>query len=384
MQPAQLPSKIVFAHSLRGIAALIVVIGHIAQVFWTLPSINTMIGSPPFAPKPYWFTIAVDSMLPAGFLQHFPVALFFIISGFVIPFSLIDRSRLQFAISRFLRLWPTYAIGLSISCIFIIICANWFGAAQPFSWHTYMLQLLFVRDLAWVPSIDGVVWTLEIEAKFYVLMLLLAGPLRAGRIWPLILTAFALLCLTVGAVSLPGWLKSGEPIYQFLYGMTLSAQMMCFMFIGTAFNFYYRGLISLRITIISAILFFLALAAQWPIGTIQLLYVSGLTSYAIAAIVFALAFIWRGKAQQPWPGLNWLANISYPRYVIHAVAGWALMRMALDAGWGLGPVLTLGFSFGFLAAVALHYWVERPTQALGKRLAARLGASSARPTAVNG
>jgi peptidoglycan/LPS O-acetylase OafA/YrhL len=376
MQSTQSHSKIGFAHSLRGIAALLVVVGHLCHTFWTLPSINSMIGAPNLEPQPYWFTNVADLIFPSGFLGHFPVALFFLISGFVIPFSLINHNRTQFLISRFLRLWPTYAVGLTITCLIIIMCAGWFGMAQPFPWSTYFLQLLFIRDLAWVPTIDGIVWTLEIEAKFYVLMFLFAGSLRSGRIWPLIVMAFLLICLTVGASILPGWLSSGNVIYNFLYGLTLSAQMICFMFIGVAFNFFYRGCLSLRFTVLCSAFFYFALAVQWPVGTIKLLYLSGLASYAIAAAAFALAFVWRDKFKHPPRYIDWLANISYPLYVIHAVAGWAFMRMAVDAGLGLGVVLTIGFTFSFAAAITLHHWIERPSQALGKRLSEQLGRSS--------
>jgi hypothetical protein len=188
--------------------------------------------------------------------------------------------------------------------------------------------------------------------------------------------AFLLICLTVGASILPGWLSSGNVIYNFLYGLTLSAQMICFMFIGVAFNFFYRGCLSLRFTVLCSAFFYFALAVQWPVGTIKLLYLSGLASYAIAAAAFALAFVWRDKFKHPPRYIDWLANISYPLYVIHAVAGWAFMRMAVDAGLGLGVVLTIGFTFSFAAAITLHHWIERPSQALGKRLSEQLGRSS--------
>jgi peptidoglycan/LPS O-acetylase OafA/YrhL len=42
-----------------------------------------------------------------------------------------------------------------------------------------------VRDVAGWPSLDGIVWTLEIEVKFYLLCALLAPALRRGLVFGL-------------------------------------------------------------------------------------------------------------------------------------------------------------------------------------------------------
>src|SRR4051812_12421680 len=122
-QPLHGSPKIGFAHMLRGIAALVVLIGHLGHVFWMMPALSLYLGSPEMQPRPWWLAIAIDTYLPVGFVGHFGVALFFLISGFVIPFSLIGRSRGQFAVSRFFRIWPTYAIGLTITAAFVMLCA---------------------------------------------------------------------------------------------------------------------------------------------------------------------------------------------------------------------------------------------------------------------
>jgi peptidoglycan/LPS O-acetylase OafA/YrhL len=366
--------KIAFAHMLRGLAALLVLIGHLGHTFWMLPGIGTMLGAPPMEPHPYWFTILLDRYLPPGFVGHFAVALFFLISGFVIPFSLLNRTRLQFAAARVLRLWPTYAIGLTITALLVIACASWFGQPRPFPWRTYFLQLVFVRDLAWVPSIDGIAWTLEIEAKFYLLMALLAGAVRLGRIGPLLLTAVALLCLTVGASFLPMWNMSLTPLYRGLYGLTLSGQMICFMFIGTIFNFVYRGLLSWRVGGFAIAFLFGTLLVQWPLGVIAATSKSGLLSYAIALAFFAGAYAARHRMQRAPAALSWLADISYPLYVIHGVAGYALMRMAFDAGIGMAGCIAIATVFAFAAATVMHHFIEVPTQSIGKAISLKMGA----------
>jgi peptidoglycan/LPS O-acetylase OafA/YrhL len=364
-------AKVGFAHMLRGLAALVVLVAHLCQAFWTLPVIATLLGTPAVAPHPYWFTTLVDRMLPPGFLGNFGVALFFLISGFVIPFSVVNRTWPQFAVTRVLRIWPTYAIGLTITALMVILCAGWFGQPRPFSWNTYFLQLIFLQDLSGTISIDGIVWTLEIEARFYLMIALLAGALRLNRMRPIVITAIVLSCFTFTSSLLPDWLQSAESLYRILYGLTLTAQMLCFMLVGTVFNLLYRQTVTRETAIMAASLFLTAFAMQWALGTMRATLEPGLIAYGAALGLFASAYAFRGHLRVPGI-LNWLAGISYSLYVIHGVAGYAVIRIAVDLGMGVAVSIAVGAGFAFTAATLLHHFVEVPTQALGKRLAGRL------------
>ena len=55
-------------------------------------------------------------------LGHTGVALFFLVSGFVIPGAFDARTRWAFVVSRAWRLWPTYAAGLTLT-IAALACA---------------------------------------------------------------------------------------------------------------------------------------------------------------------------------------------------------------------------------------------------------------------
>ena len=63
----------------------------------------------------------------------FGVALFFVISGFVIPFSFETYGRLDFIVARFFRIYPTYLTGLSFErCRALLLCwvADWRSSEQ--------------------------------------------------------------------------------------------------------------------------------------------------------------------------------------------------------------------------------------------------------------
>jgi peptidoglycan/LPS O-acetylase OafA/YrhL len=355
------------------LAALTIVVTHYFYGFWMVPgAIAGLIGAPALEPRPNAFTQAIDTILPYGFLGHFGVALFFLISGFVIPFALMGRGRMEFAIERFFRLWPTYAAGLTLTVLAVIGCSRWYGGRLPFEPSTYFLQLLFVRDLFWVPSIDAIVWTLEIEIKFYILAMVLASSLRAGRLLPLLTAATLIAGVFVAVSFLPGWLNSASWFFRPLYALSHSGMVICYMLIGTVFNFLYRGIVPLKSALLACGFLFAATAVQWPVGVMAGATRSGLISYGIALAVFAISYFSKRHFRNTPPLLAWLADVSYPLYVVHGVAGYVVMRLAIDAGASPPLVMALTTVIAFATAWILHKLIEVPTHAMGKRIATKL------------
>ncbi|WP_338664009.1 acyltransferase family protein [Pararoseomonas sp. SCSIO 73927] len=358
------PPRIAFAHGLRGPAALLVLLSHYTQFFWDRRGAAANFLGLPNWTGPAPSVLELHRLLPEGFAGHFGVALFFLISGFVIPFSLLDRGRGSFALGRVLRILPTYAAGLSVTMLAVLACARHFGQPVPFGVAQWAAQLLFVRDLLSLPSIDGIVWTLEIEVRFYLLCLLLAPALRAGRVAPLVTAALAMFGGVGALAALPlpdAWLTA-------VTELGISAQMITFMLVGTVFHAWHRGTEPQR-TLLAAGAALLALfAAQWAVGGMRGALRPGLLSYAAALGLFAALFAARHRIRQLPGPLDALARISYPLYVVHGVAGFAVMRLLLEAGWGPGAAVLAATALAFAAAWLLHRLVERPTQRAAHRL----------------
>lgn len=127
--------------SLRGIAALTVAFFHFA------------IGSSVLPPMPFAAT-AVD--------------FFFIISGFVIFLS-IDKIHhwKEFAVKRFLRLFPTYWICVTVTTI-AIVCNHFYLATPKMLPLRYLVNLTMLQHFVKVTDIDGPYWTLAVELQFYI------------------------------------------------------------------------------------------------------------------------------------------------------------------------------------------------------------------------
>jgi peptidoglycan/LPS O-acetylase OafA/YrhL len=103
------------------------------------------------------------------------VNLFFIISGFILPFSMLKsnfefRNLPYFIFKRFLRLEPPYLI--SILLIFIITALSSSGiqnSKELFSLNT-LYHLFYVVDFFEGTWLNVVFWTLAIEFQFYLLI----------------------------------------------------------------------------------------------------------------------------------------------------------------------------------------------------------------------
>ncbi|WP_426959236.1 acyltransferase family protein [Muricoccus radiodurans] len=357
------PGRIAFAQALRGLAAFSVLLSHYTEHFWHQPAVAAAFLSAPVWEGPVPGMVRPHEWLPYGFAGHFGVAVFFLVSGFVVPLSLLDRTRVGFAAGRALRIWPTYAVGLGLTMAAVWACAHWFGRAVPFGPELWLAHLLFAQDLLGRGTIDGVSWTLAIEVRFYLLCLLLAPALRAGTVWPLSAAGVVLVAVTAplaGLVAPPWRAAAGE--------LAVSATMISFMLVGAVFAARHRGTAGPGACLAAAALLLATFFRGWAGGEMAAQTVPGMIAYGAALILFAVLFGLRGRIRRIPGPLEALARISYPLYVVHAMAGYAVIRVLLDLGWSAAAAVLAAAAAAFAAATLLHLLVEAPTQALAHRL----------------
>lgn len=93
------------------------------------------------------------------------MVLFFIISGFIIPFSFRRENGgvKAFFISRFFRLYPGYWFSL---LLFLVVS---FSFGKEFPAHQILANMTMIQTAFGVRDIVGVYWTLFIELVFYFL-----------------------------------------------------------------------------------------------------------------------------------------------------------------------------------------------------------------------
>lgn len=368
--------RVRFANQLRGLAALSVAASHLIGVYWAMPDVVSAVTfSPPQqGPIPAAYALVDHTWFNAG---PFGVAIFFLISGMVVPFSLDKHSRLTFIGARLLRIYPTY-----IAALLLEMAASYLTAAtwhRPFTIPPSLIlsNALLVYDLVGHPSLDLVNWTLSVELKFYLLVVLLASPIRRGSALTLLAAALAILALN--ALIAQGYLGDiaalpSSPTY------TASSHSLCliFMLIGTAFNFHLRGLVSTPKTAALLLALTAIFLVTWRLTVWQVQYPLVTANYLYAILLFTFLYVLRRHIPKN-PVLDAMAAISFPFYVLHSLLGYILLRaLMLGLNLAYAPALAITLPTLIVAATALHYAIERPTARAGQSLA-RLRPASMRP-----
>jgi peptidoglycan/LPS O-acetylase OafA/YrhL len=95
------------------------------------------------------------------------VSLFFLISGFVISNSARGKTARQFAVGRFVRLYPAFWIALTITTVVIVVAGgDTFTVTVP----EFLANLTMAPTYFGQGFVDGAYWTLVYELRFYALV----------------------------------------------------------------------------------------------------------------------------------------------------------------------------------------------------------------------
>jgi peptidoglycan/LPS O-acetylase OafA/YrhL len=362
--------KIWFAHMLRGLAALSVAVHHLCVGFWVVnPAVAELAHTRPLAAIPHLPHLSIARYLAQYGLEGGPlgVAVFFLVSGFVIPISLEKVHWKQFLVQRVFRLYPTYWVGLTLTCGAMLLYAGVHEMPRPVHFSAYWKSLTLCRDWLWAPSLDGITWTLEIEIKFYLVCAFLSAvsSLKSARS---LLASMALLALAAHLTGdlHPSLAELAPRLYRLHYVLSCAAPFLPYMYIGTCFYNHFRGYWSTaKACALAAILYILAFVnlRNSPLtdhGT----YFLG--SYSMALIAFTSAYLLRDRLPQSRV-LDGLANISYPLYCVHGVIGYVLLSEM--TGRGLNPYAAIGLTFCIVVPCAylVHLAVEKNSIGLGRR-----------------
>ena len=359
-------ARIEFANTLRGVAAMSVICAHLGNTFWYWPDIVQMLTGIPNTPA----HPSILSRIVPDTLGGWGVSLFFVISGFVIPFSLERYGVKGFIVGRLWRIWPTCWVGLSITVAAVLIGVHFMGGAVPFTFRDvithYFPPLAAIADSR---QIDSVMWTLEIEMFFYIVCALAAPRLRDGH-WTLWLFPVAVFVVWLGVDQVVAQLRESHPVLvRRLTYFDLDPPYIVFLFTGVALHLFQRGKMRLPGTVAAIVLCMGLFAASQEIS--QTPIKSSVVVYGLGLCLFVACMMAQG-----WFGrvaiLRFFSNISYPIYIIHGVAGYVMLNAMMRHGWNsdVASLSTILFMIGL--AWLVHRFVEMPTHKIGQRIARRL------------
>lgn len=370
--------RIVWLDCLRAVAVSLVLWGHIFLVgmndpttvsVW-LPSVRDFIFGPGSASRNPHSAVSVFMWTYTGTGPGgLGVALFFLISGFVILRTIDRTSPAMFLARRFFRIVPVCAVVTLATAIGTNMAYTEAGLTSPNTIVSVIAASLALSRLLQQFETIPVLWTLSAEVMFY---LVIAGTawIVGGRIGLRVLAGLSLACLT-------GVLLVRSPVF----AETLSADLasraiylsrllvyVSFMLIGAV---AYRGYAEQRLVpalrwgsmccLTSALTYFEFTALNrvhigiWP------------AEAAFALLVFFAAFALdlRGSWTRP---LRWVADLSYPLYLVHTPLGWAILVWLAARGWSMMPAGLLStFAVVFVAWI-VHVAIEKPGYSIGRAL----------------
>ncbi len=333
--------RLEFLDGLRAIAAVAVLIEH---------------GGYHFIPN---FAAMTHTVFSFG---KFGLACFFLVSGFVIPFSLEGRPGLRrFWILRFFRLYPLYWFSLGAALLLYSLGVS--GALEPdFTPHlarNSLVNLTMLEGLLRIPYAIGLYYTLTIEMVFYVVCSALSAKnlLRYSYTicWMVLAAAAAI------GVCLPLALHRRVEMAGLFYVVCLAS--------GTVLYRFYRAKVSGNaMTALGGGIMVFVFAGTW-LNYVALKKADTFEHYTFVSVILPWAAAWAlflwllARPHRKLPAaLLWIGRISYSLYLLHP-----LVLAFFGARKGNTLAFLLFTSISLLVASGTHLTIERPAMRLGKR-----------------
>ncbi|MGO2458747.1 MAG: acyltransferase family protein [Ewingella sp.] len=359
-------NKVLFADQLRAVAFISVVIVHWCGVFWIKADIvSLLIHAPAIYGEPTIYNMLVPPV-PNFNYGPFGVSIFFLISGFVIPFSLEKKTRRGFLLARFIRIYPTYLVASMIMlCMLWLTSKYYWNKPAEFDIPSIIANLTLTQSIFNKTSIDAVNWTLAIELKFYLTCVIFSRFIIKGRaLLPVGLAMFVLI-LTIVTQHAPNILNL-RFVEISLSNIRMELMFIGFMTIGTLFHFHFSGKISTTVLVVSSVLCFLITSLTWKLGPINDQIPEGPFNYAYGLIIFSLCYGLRKHFRES-KVMSFFAGISYPFYALHSIIGYMSIRLLLDSSVPFLLSLLITSIVVLTLSFTLHNTIEKYSIKLGKR-----------------
>jgi peptidoglycan/LPS O-acetylase OafA/YrhL len=279
-------------------------------------------------------------LMRAGLQGWMGVEIFFVISGFIIPYSMfVNEYSLDkvfiFLKKRIIRIEPPYLISAALTIVLgYVSMLSPYYRGKPFhpDWLNVLGHVAYLNAFTGRPWLNPVYWTLALEFQYYLLIAFLyALAVSSKRYYRLIFFA-AFACTALIAPK--------NDSYIFYYACNFLAGIVLF-------QFYCR--------IVSGTEFLLLLLATCGV----LFYRQGLTlSLLTAATVAIILFV---KTVPAW--LKWLGTISYSLYLLHAIIGGRIMNLteALVHSQSVrGAMVFVALAVSVICSALYYRFIEKP------------------------
>lgn len=312
--------------ALRGIAAILVLCYHFTVRFWEQFGHQDA----------FFFNVSFG---------QYGVDLFFVISGFVIFLTLHRLNKtLAYIKNRFLRIFPLFCIVVLLEIV-VQLYITPPDMSKGLSHLEMLANFTLIHQFFYIPSINGVYWTLAFEMSFYfwVLLCFKIVPMRHRE-----LTVFLWVLMSVGIMAVGDHLlQNGIPYrVQLVFSLSYSQLFAAGIVLYCSYQDKLTSQRALMLAVFVAAHFYIH---GWIAGLI-----AGISIVALyLASKNALRFLENRVAL-------YLGSISYALYLVHQNIGHIVMKKVFLAGFGQLEAMSLAILTSILLASLLTYFVEKP------------------------
>jgi len=300
-------------------------------------------------------------------LGRFGVALFFLISGFVVPFSIGgERPLLNFAVSRVFRLYPALWVALAV-----LATMTWFAGEPPRA-ATVLANMTMAPTLFGQAWLSPIYWTLFIELVFYILIALLFSVGTLRHVGVLSVLSLALVAATALPVQLHTHGIANLPV-QYL-GMHLS-----FLFLGLLLRLWLvervPGARIAALALVLAQVVAVPSVAAFSLARGDNFIMEGLTPVVTAYVLAFVVFLAAVRFDRPRSALlARIGLISYSMYLFHWTVNVMVYRFLPFTGQ-ISDVVTMLICtiLTLLVSWLVYRTVERPMILCGRSVVPRHG-----------
>jgi len=303
-------------------------------------------------------------------LGGFAVAVFFVISGFLVAGSWQRAPRLgTFALKRALRIFPAYAVVAAAGALVLgpivtdLAPGRYFHDAQTWAYFRsltfvelhYTLPGVFLHN-PYPAAVNGSIWTLPIEVVMYVALAVLGcvGLMRRAVVTALV---------AVLAIVWFGWeaeLRAAPPLFISVLLTSYTVHLGLWFFLGSA-CWVWRDRIRYRADLAA-----LLVALLW--GTVG-------TPLGLVLVHLAVPYLVLWAAQLPVGWMNRFGrhgDFSYGMY-LYAFPVQQTLVWCGAGHWPFVAYVAACFGVTLLCAIASWHWVEHPALTLKRRAAGPRG-----------
>ncbi|NTV06139.1 MAG: acyltransferase [Chlorobiaceae bacterium] len=344
------PSRFENLDAARALAALLVVVMHVSEN-WARFDYSTHVIGP--------FLINLSHTAHFGSLG---VNLFFLISGFVIPYS-VSRSGITeskgFLLRRFFRIYPLYLLNIPLG----VMTTFWLWGKE-FSVYDGILNALMVPNFFGRPFAEGLYWTLQVELLFYIICAVFISRADLRRIS----VAWVFLAVSALYFIAKKLLIPPHPIAILIFYLA----GVRFILLGWLIRkFFESGKISWidKALLLSLLVYYLLFM---PYQAFHLMATDTDWMNSIIETLALLLFMFFLYLPVHLHRLAYIGRISYSIYLMHPVVMYIIYRIA---GYPIGSIfaendLVYSLILIIIITIAVSHltwkWVEMPFQRLGR------------------